>query len=205
MAKMSSPGLACVVQYMVRLQILSFSDSSYSPHLTFLIIMSYVIPPPYAKSEAQKELNKATEYATPLEGDRLIFAIDTLGEKARENESALINEMRQLSGYALDIENRFKKVTEVLSDIKMNGASANMRKNCTTLHQKWSEHHNEYVGLLWSSREVACKARSAIEDFSKTVLPYIQDPAETIESKKEELQNQKEKLDLDKNQAKNLS
>ncbi|KAK0216031.1 hypothetical protein IW262DRAFT_190374 [Armillaria fumosa] len=167
--------------------------------------MSDVLPPPYVESEVQKELDKAAKDARPLEGNHLISAIDMMTEKAKENESVLIKEMEQLSGYGLDIENGFRQVTKVLSDIKTNGASDDMRETCTTLHKKWSEHHTEYVQLLWKSREVAGKARSAVEDFSKTLLPYIQDPTETVESKKEELQNQKKKLDQDRLQAANLS
>ncbi|KAK0189707.1 hypothetical protein F5146DRAFT_1139112 [Armillaria mellea] len=167
--------------------------------------MPDVLPPPYVESEVQKELDKAAKDAKPLEGVHLISAIDKMAEKAKENESALMQEMEQLSGYALDIENGFRKVTKVLADIKTSGASADMRETCATLHKKWSEHHTEYVELLWRSREVAGKARSAVEDFSKTLLPYIQDPTETIESKKEELQNQKKKLDQDRIQAANIS
>ncbi|KAK0497708.1 hypothetical protein EDD18DRAFT_116111 [Armillaria luteobubalina] len=159
--------------------------------------MPDVLPPPFVESEVQKELDKAAKDA------RLISAIETMTGTAQENERALIQEMEQLSGYALEIDNGFRNVTRVLSDVKTNGASDDVRETCTTLHQKWSEHHTEYVELLWRSREVAGRGRSAVEDFLKILL-YIQDPTGAIESKKEELQNQKKKLDQDKLQAANL-
>ncbi|KAK0431653.1 hypothetical protein EV421DRAFT_1852789 [Armillaria borealis] len=190
---------------MIRLQLVLSSAILPSSHLTFLTIMADVLSPPRVESKVQKELRKAAKDAKPLEGDQLISAIDTMTEQAEENESALIQEMKQLSDYALDIENEFRKVTQALTNVKTNVTSANMREKCTTLHKKWSEHHTEYVEFLWISCEVAGKARLAVQDFSKDLLPYIQDPTESIDSKKAELQNQKKKIDQDRSQAVKLS
>ncbi|SJL08289.1 uncharacterized protein ARMOST_11652 [Armillaria ostoyae] len=167
--------------------------------------MANVLPPSYVESELQKELDKAIKEAKPLEGDELIFAIDSMADTAQENETALLREMKELSGYALEIDQDFRKISKLLSDIDTAGSSLGLGVVVSTFIGLWRGYHQEYVILLWESRKVAGKARSAVENFSADLLPYIADPTESIELKKKELENQKQKLQEDSASAQNMS
>ncbi|KAI0069789.1 hypothetical protein K474DRAFT_981523 [Panus rudis PR-1116 ss-1] len=155
--------------------------------------------------DVQKQLDEAIANAKehPLDDATQKKAMDELAGKVAGSNDDIIEEIKALAQYTLDIEKAMGEIDDIFR--KLGDVSAGLKEDVQYLRDTWSGHINTYVGLLWESRRVAGAAEGAANDFAGDFITFLGEESTPMDEKKKEIANYLEKLANDEKQATTMS
>ncbi|KAI0072342.1 hypothetical protein K474DRAFT_1667936 [Panus rudis PR-1116 ss-1] len=157
--------------------------------------------------DVQKKLDEAIANANehPLDDATQKKAMDELAGKVADSNDDIIEEIKALAQYTLDIEKAMGEIDDIFRKIQLGDVSAGLKEDVQYLRDTWSGHINTYVGLLWESRRVAGAAEGAANDFAGDFITFLGEESTPMDEKKKEISNYLEKLANDEKQATTMS
>jgi len=157
--------------------------------------------------ETQRELQEALNHAKPVSDKETITQLKKLEAEVSTPAAnkALIDEINDLSGYALSIDTSFYNIEVIFNSIKTSGTSVSLQNDVSALNTTWKTYRQNYIDLLWKSREVAGKAQAAADDFAKDFIGFLSDDEVSLTEKKKEIVNYIAKLDRDEKASQDMS
>ncbi|KAI0073915.1 hypothetical protein K474DRAFT_1677548 [Panus rudis PR-1116 ss-1] len=162
-----------------------------------------------SSSDIQQKLQDAIDNAqkNPLPDEDQKAGMDALTSKVNEPESnqQLLDEIKLLAQYSLEIEQAFDDINSIFRKIQLENTSPGLKEDVQYLSDTWTTHHDTYINLLWESRRVAGAGQGAADDFAVDFAKYLGDENVTLAEKKAEISAYISKLDADEANAANMS
>ncbi|KAI0080796.1 hypothetical protein K474DRAFT_1769049 [Panus rudis PR-1116 ss-1] len=157
--------------------------------------------------EIQQQLQDAIDNAknNPLADSDQQTGMQTLTSKIKDGNQDVLDEIKKLAQATFDIEQAFNDVSTIFRKIQLGNASQGLKDDVQSLTNKWNEHHNTYVQLLWDSRQVAGSAEAAADDFAGDFATFLGEVDVPIDEKKQEITNYINKLTADEKEAADMS
>ncbi|KAI0080845.1 hypothetical protein K474DRAFT_101770 [Panus rudis PR-1116 ss-1] len=155
----------------------------------------------------QDELADAIANAqqNPLSDEQAKNAMDAISSQMEDNNDQLIDDIKALAGYCLEIEQAFEDVDAIFRKIQLTNVSQGLKDDVEYLRTKWGKHKTRYTELIWDSRKVAGAAQAAADDFATDFATFLGEEGVDINEKKQEIANYIAKLTEDEKVSADMS